>query len=107
MNLHVTTCVAPIIQRSATHGYCVSEVGVPSQFDEIVANSTKNWDAVAPTNNGAQKCPPTMPVERLRPVTKIFAKTIAKEHPILRPGPSLWLTMHWPRATRAAVGSSP
>jgi hypothetical protein len=34
---------------------------------------------------GAQKCPPTIPVPRLTPVTKIFAKIIAMEHPTLKP----------------------
>mmetsp|Transcript_23919 Transcript_23919/g.27412 ORF Transcript_23919/g.27412 Transcript_23919/m.27412 type:complete len:99 (-) Transcript_23919:1353-1649(-) len=90
---NVTTCVAPIMQRSATHGYSVSVVVVPSQSDEMATNSTKNWDAAAPTNNGAQKCPPTIPVERLSPVTKIFANTIDIEHPRLRPELSLPSTM--------------
>jgi hypothetical protein len=85
INLHVTTCVAPMIQRRATHGYSVSVVDTPSQFDDRPMNSVKNWDAAAPTNNGAQKCPPTIPVPRLSPVTNIFASTIAMEHPILRP----------------------
>ena len=61
----------------ATQGYAESPIETPELLEIQSTKSVKKCDIAHPTNSGPQKCPPTMPVPRLNPVTNVFASAIA------------------------------
>jgi hypothetical protein len=74
-----------MMHKRATHGYADKLVENPMAAEPFPTRSVKKWEEAHPTKRGAQKCPPTIPVPRLSPVTKILARAIAAEQLRLKP----------------------